>query len=185
MDETATKKERRLVSTLCPQATLTKNVVSSKCFNQNSESVVYKTMLSTNSSGESQNLEAVLTDTVLKLEEIDTDLYRLDDLTVTVVLSCALLLLSHNANNQTNAKQKARKKRLFPLNIFRGSNLWRPVGARAVFGGQIIGQAMAAASRTKPANVSVHSMHCYFIRPGKNCFFIPFVYDVAEPTGTC
>ena len=49
---------------------------------------------------------------------------------------------------------------------FRGSNLWRPIGARSVFGGQIIGQAMVAAAKTKPDNVSVHSMHCYFIRPG-------------------
>ena len=49
---------------------------------------------------------------------------------------------------------------------FSGTNLWKPVGARAVFGGQIIGQAMAAAAKTKPSDVSVHSIHCYFIRPG-------------------
>ncbi len=47
-----------------------------------------------------------------------------------------------------------------------GTNLWKPVGARAVFGGQIIGQAMAAAAKTKPSDVSVHSIHCYFLRPG-------------------
>ncbi len=35
-----------------------------------------------------------------------------------------------------------------------------------MFGGQIIGQAMVAASKTKPDGMSVHSMHCYFVRPG-------------------
>ena len=51
----------------------------------------------------------------------------------------------------------------------RGSNLWRPVGGRAVFGGQVAGQALVAAGKTKPEGVHVHSLHCYFIRPGQYC----------------
>ena len=50
--------------------------------------------------------------------------------------------------------------------FYRGTNLWKPVGGRAVFGGQVVGQALVAAGKTKPNNVHLHSMHCYFIRPG-------------------
>ncbi|UBH24091.1 acyl-CoA thioesterase II [Micrococcus porci] len=39
------------------------------------------------------------------------------------------------------------------------------VGPR-VFGGQVLGQALAAASRTVPTARSAHSLHGYFIRPG-------------------
>ncbi|MCG7422113.1 acyl-CoA thioesterase II [Micrococcus sp. ACRRV] len=39
------------------------------------------------------------------------------------------------------------------------------VGPR-VFGGQVLGQALAAATRTVPAARSAHSLHGYFIRPG-------------------
>ena len=35
-----------------------------------------------------------------------------------------------------------------------------------VFGGQVLAQALAAASRTVPAARSAHSLHGYFIRPG-------------------
>ena len=52
------------------------------------------------------------------------------------------------------------------LNI-RGTHLWKPIGGRAVFGGQVVGQALVAASKTKPENLHVHSLHCYFVRPGE------------------
>ena len=51
--------------------------------------------------------------------------------------------------------------------VYRGTNLWKPIGGRAVFGGQVVGQALVAAGKTKPENVHIHSMHCYFIRHGK------------------
>ena len=38
---------------------------------------------------------------------------------------------------------------------------------RHVFGGHVIGQAMEAAQRTVPAGYHAHSMHAYFLRPGK------------------
>ena len=58
-------------------------------------------------------------------------------------------------------------------NLFRG--LSPQVGWQRVFGGQVIGQALVAASRTvedrKP-----HSLHCYFMRPGDPA--VPIIYDV-------
>ncbi len=35
-----------------------------------------------------------------------------------------------------------------------------------IFGGQVAGQALMAASRTLPADRAVHSLHSYFLRPG-------------------
>ncbi|NAZ85564.1 acyl-CoA thioesterase [Kineococcus indalonis] len=48
--------------------------------------------------------------------------------------------------------------------VFTAANLphWRP----RLFGGQVLGQATVAASRTVPADRPVHSLHAYFLRPG-------------------
>ncbi len=48
-------------------------------------------------------------------------------------------------------------------NIFRGES--RDLGGKSVYGGQVIGQALVAASRTVEASVP-HSLHAYFLRPG-------------------
>ncbi|MGH8970120.1 MAG: acyl-CoA thioesterase [Actinomycetes bacterium] len=45
-----------------------------------------------------------------------------------------------------------------------------------VFGGQVAGQALVAAVRTVGADLVVHSMHAYFLRPGDTA--VPIVYDV-------
>lgn len=45
-----------------------------------------------------------------------------------------------------------------------------------VFGGQVAAQALSAASQTVPPEVSVHSLHAYFLRPGDTA--VPIVYDV-------
>jgi acyl-CoA thioesterase-2 len=45
-----------------------------------------------------------------------------------------------------------------------------------VFGGQVAGQALVAASRTVDASRQVHSLHAYFLRPGDPR--LPIVYDV-------
>jgi len=45
-----------------------------------------------------------------------------------------------------------------------------------VFGGQVAGQALVAASRTVEAGRLVHSLHAYFLRPGDTK--VPIVYDV-------
>lgn len=47
---------------------------------------------------------------------------------------------------------------------FRGSSLWMPL--KRVFGGQVMAQALAAATRTVDETRPVHSLHGYFLRPG-------------------
>ena len=49
------------------------------------------------------------------------------------------------------------------------------IGTPAVFGGQVLGQALVAASRTVPADRAVHSMHAYFLLPGAHA---PIDYTV-------
>jgi len=42
------------------------------------------------------------------------------------------------------------------LNYYRSKQLYKPVGARGVFGGQVIGQALNAATATVPKQYFVH-----------------------------
>jgi acyl-CoA thioesterase-2 len=59
------------------------------------------------------------------------------------------------------------------VNLFRGES--RDVGSPQVFGGQVLGQALTAASATIEGRV-VHSLHAYFLRRGD--FKAPIVYQV-------
>lgn len=59
------------------------------------------------------------------------------------------------------------------VNLFRGPS--RDLGGRSVFGGQVIGQAMVAASRTVEGRTP-HSLHAYFLLPGDMA--APIVYEV-------
>jgi acyl-CoA thioesterase-2 len=59
------------------------------------------------------------------------------------------------------------------VNLFRGQS--RDLGTRSVFGGQVIGQALAAAERTIDGRVP-HSLHAYFLLPGD--VGAPIVYQV-------
>jgi acyl-CoA thioesterase II len=59
------------------------------------------------------------------------------------------------------------------VNLFRGES--RDIGAAQVFGGQVLGQALVAASRTVEDRV-VHSLHAYFLRRGD--YNAPIVYTV-------
>jgi acyl-CoA thioesterase-2 len=59
------------------------------------------------------------------------------------------------------------------VNLFRGSS--PQVGWQRVFGGQVIGQALVAATRTVNAR-PVHSLHGYFMLPGDPK--VPIVYEV-------
>jgi len=58
-------------------------------------------------------------------------------------------------------------------NLFRGES--HDIGAPQVFGGQILGQALSAASQTVDDRAP-HSLHAYFLRPGD--FNHPVVYQV-------
>jgi acyl-CoA thioesterase-2 len=59
------------------------------------------------------------------------------------------------------------------LDLFRGES--RDIGSPQVFGGQVLGQALVAASQTVEARI-VHSLHAYFLRRGD--FNAPIVYEV-------
>ena len=59
------------------------------------------------------------------------------------------------------------------VDIFRGES--RDIGAPQVFGGQVLGQALSAASKTVAGRV-VHSLHSYFLRRGD--FNASIVYHV-------
>ena len=59
------------------------------------------------------------------------------------------------------------------LDLFRGES--RDIGSPQVFGGQVLGQALVAATATAEDRV-VHSLHAYFLRRGD--FNSPIVYEV-------
>jgi acyl-CoA thioesterase-2 len=59
------------------------------------------------------------------------------------------------------------------INLFRGQS--RDIGSPQVFGGQVLGQALVAATATVE-NRQVHSLHAYFLRRGD--FNSPIVYEV-------
>ncbi len=59
-------------------------------------------------------------------------------------------------------------------NIFRGNS--QDLGFGNVFGGQVLGQALSAASQTVTPERGVHSLHAYFMRPGDPAK--PIIYQV-------
>jgi len=59
------------------------------------------------------------------------------------------------------------------LNLFRGES--RDIGSPQVFGGQVLGQALMAATATIEYRI-VHSLHAYFLRAGD--FNAPIIYEV-------
>ncbi len=59
-------------------------------------------------------------------------------------------------------------------NLFRGQS--RDIGTRFVFGGQVLGQALAAAQGTVDSAREAHSLHAYFLRAGD--IDAPIVYNV-------
>ncbi|MBZ4397383.1 acyl-CoA thioesterase II [Myxococcus sp. MISCRS1] len=59
-------------------------------------------------------------------------------------------------------------------NLFRGKS--QDLGFRQLFGGQVLGQALSAASQTVETARHVHSLHGYFLRPGDASQ--PVVYTV-------
>lgn len=53
----------------------------------------------------------------------------------------------------------------------------RPGGVGRVFGGQVVGQAMMAAAKTVAPDRSIHSLHCYFMRPASEDHEIDYAVD--------
>lgn len=60
------------------------------------------------------------------------------------------------------------------LGLYRGQS--QDLGFKAVFGGQVMGQALSAAKETLSEDRKVHSFHSYFLRPGDASR--PIVYEV-------
>ena len=58
--------------------------------------------------------------------------------------------------------------------LYRGQS--QDLGFKAVFGGQVMGQALSACKETVEADRKVHSFHSYFLRPGDASK--PIVYEV-------
>ena len=58
--------------------------------------------------------------------------------------------------------------------LYRGQS--QNLGWGTVFGGQVLGQALAAAVKTVASERLVHSLHSYFLRPGR--VDMPIVYEV-------
>jgi acyl-CoA thioesterase-2 len=63
-------------------------------------------------------------------------------------------------------------------NIFRGES--RDIGTPQVFGGQVLAQALTAASATVSGQRVVHSLHAYFLRPGDVNAKIVYQVDHAQ-----
>jgi len=61
-------------------------------------------------------------------------------------------------------------------NLYRG--LSSPVGSKRVFGGQVLAQSLSAAMQTLPEERVLHSIHSYFILPGK--LEIPIIFQVEQ-----
>ncbi|MCE7032513.1 acyl-CoA thioesterase II [Lysobacter sp. GX 14042] len=59
-------------------------------------------------------------------------------------------------------------------NLFRGQS--RDIGTKYVFGGQVLGQALAAAQMTLSSPRGAHSLHAYFLRAGN--IDAPIVYQL-------
>jgi acyl-CoA thioesterase-2 len=60
------------------------------------------------------------------------------------------------------------------LDLYRGRQ--PETALQRVFGGQVAAQALWAACQTVSDDVSVHSLHSYYLRPGDTA--VPIVYDV-------
>jgi acyl-CoA thioesterase-2 len=58
--------------------------------------------------------------------------------------------------------------------LYRGQS--QDLGYKALFGGQVMGQALSAAQETMAKDRFVHSLHSYFLRPGNAS--LPVVYEV-------
>ncbi|KAI9262367.1 thioesterase-like superfamily-domain-containing protein [Phascolomyces articulosus] len=60
--------------------------------------------------------------------------------------------------------------------LYRSNELWHPNGSRGTFGGQLVAQALRAAWNTVPEGFHAHSLHNYFLVPGRSD--VPAIYQV-------
>ncbi|WP_120997557.1 acyl-CoA thioesterase II [Stutzerimonas urumqiensis] len=67
-------------------------------------------------------------------------------------------------------------------NLFRGNS--QDLGFRQLFGGQVLGQALSAASQTVDPARHVHSLHGYFLRPGDAQLPVVYLVDRVRDGGS-
>ncbi|MDN3652481.1 acyl-CoA thioesterase II [Thalassotalea ponticola] len=63
-------------------------------------------------------------------------------------------------------------------NLFIGQS--QDLGFPALFGGQVIGQALSAAKQTVEPHRSLHSFHCYFLLPGDAKKAVTYLVDITR-----
>lgn len=72
-----------------------------------------------------------------------------------------------DAKRRATAAQAALHLERLDVDLFRATDMWAPPGAKGVFGGQILGQAVKAAHETvATTEMQMHSVHGYFLLPG-------------------
>lgn len=57
---------------------------------------------------------------------------------------------------------------------YHSTTLWKPRGARGVFGGHVIALALISSNKTVSSGMGLHSQHCYFILPANPDITIDF-----------
>ncbi|CAO3628482.1 unnamed protein product [Cunninghamella echinulata] len=62
------------------------------------------------------------------------------------------------------------------INLYMSKQLWIPLGARGVFGGEIVAQSLRSAWNTVEEKFHIHSLHSYFILAGD--YSVPVIYNV-------
>lgn len=67
-------------------------------------------------------------------------------------------------------------------NLFRGRS--QDLGFRQLFGGQVLGQSLSAASQTVEPDRHVHSLHGYFLRPGDAGLPVVYLVDRVRDGGS-
>ncbi|MBD1553518.1 acyl-CoA thioesterase [Pseudomonas typographi] len=67
-------------------------------------------------------------------------------------------------------------------NLFRGRS--QDLGFRQLFGGQVLGQSLSAASQTVEPARHVHSLHGYFLRPGDAALAVMYRVDPVRDGGS-
>ncbi|WPO99395.1 acyl-CoA thioesterase II [Pseudomonas sp. HR96] len=67
-------------------------------------------------------------------------------------------------------------------NLFRGRS--QDLGFRQLFGGQVLGQSLSAASQTVEPERHVHSLHGYFLRPGDASTPVVYMVDRVRDGGS-
>ncbi|CAH8332865.1 unnamed protein product [Eruca vesicaria subsp. sativa] len=103
-------------------------------------------------------------------------------------LTCLLLTSDHchlletkptwDSDNERSLLERILYMDPLDLNVFRGFTLPNAPALAKVFGGQFLGQGLAAATKTVEFSKIVHSLHAYFLLSGD--INIPIIYEVSR-----